>query len=211
MIIIGTRLAVISYQTDYGRVLIQNTSFDHEVYFNTYSVPRNPITYVIRRDNIYVETRLFIFSKKLFSWANVIFRKVWTLKEIFLFDGHKLHLDDKLLIKCWVNATITESESSLTIKIVPGEFLNQVITYYVNYNPNFSLFEALLFYKHEISVGLIFMISLCLLIDYRSTLSNMMRRLIKSTRKHQTILYSSILNSGLLRIKNMDAYLQHYL
>jgi len=64
MIVIGTGFAVISYQTDYGRVLVQNTSFDHEVYFNTYSVPRNPITYVIRRNNIYVETRLFIFSKK---------------------------------------------------------------------------------------------------------------------------------------------------
>ena len=184
IIMIGTGFAVIPYQTDYGRVLIQNTSFECKVYFNTDPTPRNFHIYAVRYKDIYAEVRLFIFSRKLFPWANVIFREVWILKEIFLFDGHKVYLDEGLSIKYWVNATMVGSKSLLMIKIVPEEFLEHVITYYVNYNPNFSLFETLLFYKYEISMGLIFIISLCLLIDYRSTLSNMMRKLIKSTGKH---------------------------
>jgi len=178
VIVIGVGVAVVPYQTEYGRILIKRLRFDHDINFKTFP-PDTEISLVVgSAGNIYIELWYFAFNRQLYSSVSVIFNETWILKEILFFDDDKVSLGNDVFIKREVNVTISDREKVYTTNIIPEETFKRILVYHVNYNPNFPLSEIFLFYRYEISICIILAISLCLLMEYRLILKHTIRRLI---------------------------------
>lgn len=178
VIVIGVGIAVVPYQTEYGRILIKRLRFDHDINFKTFP-PDTEISLVVgSAGNIYIELWYFAFNRQLYSSVSVIFNETWILKEILFFDDNKVSLGNDVFIKREVNVTISDREKVYTTNIIPEETFKRILVYHVNYNPNFPLSEIFLFYRYEISICIILAISLCLLMEYRLILKHTIRRLI---------------------------------
>ena len=178
VIVIGVGVAVVPYQTEYGRILIKKLHFNHNINFKTMPSDVKISLIVGSAGNIYIELWYFAFNRQLYSNISVIFNETWTLKEILFFDDNKVSLGNDVFIKREVNVTISDREKVYIANIIPEEIFKRVLVYHVNYNPNFPLSEIFLFYRYEISIGITLAISLCLLMEYWYILKHMVGRLI---------------------------------